>query len=70
MSATQEPRTKPDQAADAADPFFYGWRDVWVRRDDGTEGFDQIPLTPETCSIPRRGTTSCTPTATTRTATT
>jgi hypothetical protein len=55
MSTMQGPRTQTDPAPDAADPFFYGWRDVWVKRDDGTEGFETVPLTPEDVLHPEEG---------------
>jgi colicin import membrane protein len=47
----------PDQPAAPLpdDPFRYGWRYVRVQRSDGTETFDQIPLTLEDVLHPETG---------------
>ena len=37
------------------DPFRYGWRYVRVQRPDGTESFDQVPLTLEDVLFPETG---------------
>ena len=47
----REPRVQPD----ASDPFFYGWRYVNVRRPDGSEDIDQVPLTLEDVLHPKEG---------------
>jgi Uma2 family endonuclease len=48
----QAPTTAPDSPDD---PFRYGWRYVKVTRPDGTEDFDQIPLTLEDLLFPQEG---------------
>jgi Uma2 family endonuclease len=47
-------RTEPP-APPAADPYRYGWRDVFVIRPDGTEDWQQIPLTLEDLLHPQMG---------------
>ncbi len=37
------------------DPFRYGWRYVRIQRPDGTESFDQVPLTLEDVLFPETG---------------
>jgi colicin import membrane protein len=44
----EAPREKPD-------PFRYGWRYVRVARSDGSESFEQIPLTLEDVLFPETG---------------
>jgi colicin import membrane protein len=39
----------------AADPFFYGWRDVYRRQPDGTVVWEQVPLTFEDVLHPQEG---------------
>ncbi len=51
VKTKREPRLQPDEA----DPFFYGWRYVNVKRPDGTEDFDQVPLTLEDVLHPKEG---------------
>jgi colicin import membrane protein len=43
------------QPPDESDPFRYGWRYVRVQRADGTEDFDQVPLTLEDVLFPETG---------------
>ena len=43
---TRPPRPEPD-------PYRYGWRYLPVTRPDGTEDFDQVPLTPEDVLFPQ-----------------
>jgi len=50
--STSRPPTRPP---DDADPFRYGWRYVTVRRADGTETIDQVPLTLEDVLFPETG---------------
>jgi colicin import membrane protein len=45
----------PQQPPDESDPFRYGWRYVRVQRPDGTEDFDQVPLTLEDVLFPETG---------------
>ena len=45
----------PQQSPDESDPFRYGWRYVRVQRPDGTEDFDQVPLTLEDVLFPETG---------------
>lgn len=47
--------TAPKYPSDLPDPFRYGWRNVSITRPDGTEAFEQIPLTPEDVLHPEEG---------------
>src|SRR5215468_2145903 len=38
-----------------SDPYRYGWRYVRVKHPDGTESFDQVPLTLEDVLFPEEG---------------
>ncbi len=51
VSTSLPPQPPPDEA----DPFRYGWRHVSIRREDGTEDFDQVPLTLEDVLFPETG---------------
>jgi Uma2 family endonuclease len=51
VSRSRAPEPRPDES----DPFRYGWRYVRVRGPDGTESFDQIPLTLEDVLFPETG---------------
>jgi colicin import membrane protein len=51
VSTSRPPRQRPDDA----DPFRYGWRYVRITRPDGTEKFDQVPLTLEDVLFPETG---------------
>jgi colicin import membrane protein len=55
MSTVTRSPTPPPRFPDESHPFFYGWRDVLVRRPDGTEDIDQIPLTAEDVLHPEDG---------------
>jgi len=56
MSTVSRPSDKKSRAVPSGrDPFRYGWRDVWVTRPDGTEVFEQIPLTLEDVLHPEVG---------------
>ncbi len=50
--STTRPRRSP---SDEPDPFRYGWRYVRITRPDGTEAFDQVPLTLEDVLHPEEG---------------
>ena len=50
-STTRPPRSPSDEP----DPFRYGWRYVRITRPDGTEEFDQVPLTLEDVLHPEEG---------------
>lgn len=54
MSTTSQPPARPAVPPEA-DPFRYGWRLVKTTRPDGTEDFDQIPLTLEDVLHPEEG---------------
>ncbi|MGP0063605.1 MAG: Uma2 family endonuclease [Isosphaeraceae bacterium] len=51
VSTTRPPQPPPDES----DPYRYGWRFVRVQRPDGTEDFDQVPLTLEDVLFPETG---------------
>jgi colicin import membrane protein len=51
VSTSQVPKPGPD----LPDPFRYGWRYVRVQGPDGTESFDQVPLTLEDVLHPETG---------------
>ncbi len=51
VSMSGPPRRTPDDA----DPFRLGWRFVKVRRPDGTEVWEQVPLTEEDVLFPEEG---------------
>jgi colicin import membrane protein len=50
--STSRPTRSP---SDEPDPFRYGWRYVRITRTDGTEDFDQVPLTLEDVLHPEEG---------------
>jgi colicin import membrane protein len=50
--STSRPAQRPP---DESDPFRFGWRYVAVRGPDGTQAFDQIPLTLEDVLFPETG---------------
>ena len=52
-TVSKSPPMKP--YPDESDPFRYGWRYVKVRGPDGTETFDQVPLTLEDVLFPETG---------------
>jgi Uma2 family endonuclease len=54
MSTASTPRRRRSPA-DEPDPFRYGWRYVRITRPDGTEEFDQVPLTLEDVLHPEEG---------------
>jgi colicin import membrane protein len=45
----------PDVASGDTDPYRYGWRYVRIQKPDGTEEFDQVPLTLEDVLFPEVG---------------
>jgi colicin import membrane protein len=53
VSTTHAPGQSPADQPD--NPYRYGWRYVCVRRPDGTETFDQVPLTLEDVLHPELG---------------
>jgi Uma2 family endonuclease len=56
MSTVSKPSDKkPRVTPPEQDPYRYGWRYVRVKRRDGTEAFDQVPLTLEDVLHPEVG---------------
>ena len=55
MSTATRSQTPPPQFPDDANPFRYGWRYVPVQKPDGSEDFEQVPLTLEDVLHPEEG---------------
>ena len=54
-SRSSKPAKPPKPPKPEPDPYRYGWRDVVVKAADGTETFDQVPLTEEDVLFPEVG---------------
>jgi Uma2 family endonuclease len=52
MTDTRETLHTPDPTSESQDPFFYGFRDVWVER-EGKRSLEQVPLTREDVLYPQ-----------------
>src|SRR6476659_6408684 len=54
MSTVPRPSKRP-RAPTEADPFFYGWRDVWQANGHGGKTLVRLPLTEEDILHPQEG---------------
>jgi colicin import membrane protein len=54
-TVSKSPASKSPHARREQDPYRYGWRYVPITRPDGTEDFDQVPLTEEDVLHPEVG---------------
>ncbi len=54
MSTVPRPSKRPRTPTEA-DPFFYGWRDVWQANGHGGKTLVQLPLTEEDILHPQEG---------------
>lgn len=56
MSTVSTPLSPlPPSGPPPGDPFRYGWRDVTIRRPDGTTDYEQVPLTLDDVVHPQEG---------------